>query len=81
MGVTYTDPDRVTEVMTTDVPASGRTVSGYGGAIPTRHKIKYMGVWRRVYAMVYGNSGTPYVKVGGESIVLDGATQGRIKGV
>lgn len=81
MGVTYTDPEEVTDTMTTEVPASGRTVSGYGGKIPTRHKIKYLDVWRRVYVMTYGNGGTPYVNVGGESIVLDGATQGKIGGI
>lgn len=81
MSVTYTDPTGVTEVMTTDVPVSGRTVSGYGGAIPTPHKIKYLGTWRRVYVMTYGNGGTPYVKVGGDSVVLDNATQERIEGI
>lgn len=81
MGVTYTDPEEVTDTMTTEVPASGQTVSGYGGAIPTRHKIKYLDVWRRVYVMTYGNGGTPYVKVGGESVVLDSATQERVGGI
>lgn len=71
MGIEYTNPESVTDVRTTEVPAHGQTVSGYGGAIPTRHMIKYLGVWRRVYAMVYGNGGSAYVKVKGRDVVLD----------
>jgi hypothetical protein len=78
MTVEYTDPDGVTDTRVTDTPATGQTVSGYGSAVPTQHMIRYAGTWRRVYAMVYGNSGTPYVKVRGRDVVLDAATQQRL---
>lgn len=81
MAVQYTRAGSVEGTRTTEIPRGGQTVSGYGGAIPTRHMIKYLGVWRRVYVMAYGNGGTPYVKVGGESVVLDDVTQERVKGV
>lgn len=78
MAVQYTEPASVTGVRMTDVPAAGKTVSGYGGKIPTAHMIEYLGTWRRVYAMVYGNGATPYVLVKGEVVVLDGDTQGEV---
>lgn len=46
------------------------TASGYGGKIPTRHKIKINGRWRRVYCMVYSNSGTCYVVVNGRKMLV-----------
>jgi hypothetical protein len=78
MAVEYADPSLVTEVRETDVPMSGQTTSGYGGQIPTRHMIKYAGVWRRVYAMSYGNGGIAYVKVGGRNVTLDADTEHRL---
>jgi hypothetical protein len=69
--IPYTDPSAVSGIRTTAVPVSGQTVTGYGGAIPTQHMLRYLGVWRRVYVMVYSNSGTPYVKVHGATVVLD----------
>jgi hypothetical protein len=80
MTVQYTDPAKVTGIKTTDVPVSGQTVSGYGGQIPTATMVEYDGTWRRVYAMVYSNSGTPYVKVKGANLVLDLDTRHRIDG-
>lgn len=80
MTVKYTEPASVTGVRTTDVPAGGQTVSGYGGKIPTAHMIEYLGTWRRVYVMVYGNGGTPYVLVKGEAFVLDADTQQQVNG-
>lgn len=78
MEIERTQPERVTDVKVTEVPVSGQTVTGYGGAIPTRHMIKYGGVWRRVYMMQYSNSGTPYIKVKGADVVLDSDTQHRL---
>lgn len=77
--ITYTDPDKVTDTRVTDVPVSGHTVSGYGGKIPTGHMIRYDGVWRRVYTMVYSNSGTAYVLVRGERRVLDTDTEHKLR--
>lgn len=79
MTVQYTEPASVTGVRTTDVPKGGQTVTGYGGKIPTTHMIEYLGVWRRVYAMVYGNGSTPYVLVKGEVVVLDSDTQHEVR--
>ncbi|AYD81480.1 hypothetical protein SEA_JUSTBECAUSE_325 [Streptomyces phage JustBecause] len=79
MTVQYTEPASVTGVRTTDVPKGGQTVTGYGGKIPTAHMIEYLGVWRRVYAMAYGNGSTPYVLVKGEVVVLDGDTQHEVR--
>jgi hypothetical protein len=78
VSVEYTDPEGVTDVSVTSVPVSGQTVTGYGGKIPTRHMIEYLGQWRRVYVMVYGNGGTPYVRVKGRNVVLDADTQHRL---
>lgn len=77
--VQYTEPASVTGVRTTDVPVSGQTVTGYGGKVPTAHMIEYLGKWRRVYAMAYGNGSTPYVLVRGEVIVLDVDTQYEVR--
>lgn len=67
----HTDPEHVTDVKVTEIPASGHTSSGYGGRIPTQYMIKYLGRWRRVLTMVYGNSGSPYVNHGGQIAHLD----------
>ena len=37
------------------------TASGYGARIPTRYMIKYNGRWRRVYCIIYNNSGTLFI--------------------
>ena len=70
----YTDARLATQAKVTDVPRKGQTVSGYGGAVPTRYMLKYAGYWRRVYAMAYGNSATLYVKVKGEDFIINDAT-------
>jgi hypothetical protein len=79
--VTYTNPDSVTDVRVTAIPRKGQTVSGYGGAIPTRYLIRYKGVWRRVRVMVYGNSGSAYVMVKGEPVFIDTDTEYRLMGM
>ena len=38
------------------------TATGYGSKIPTRYMIKFNNKWRRVYCMVYSNSGTCYIE-------------------
>jgi hypothetical protein len=79
MSVIYTDPTLVTDQRQTDQPAYGRSASGYGGKIPTRHMIRYAGKWRRVYVMCYSNSGTAYVIVNGTDTVLDIDTEYRLQ--
>ena len=75
MSVVYTDPALVTDTRQTDQPTYGRTASGYGGKLPTRHMIRYADRWRRVYVMIYSNSGTAYVIVNGSVKVLDTDTE------
>lgn len=75
---TYTDPAGVTGIRSTPRPLKGQTVSGYGGAVPTGHMIRYLGVWRRVFAMSYGNAPTLYVRVRGADHLLDDATARRL---
>ena len=73
--ISYTTPALVTEHKVTVVPWSGRTVSGYGGRIPTRHMIRYAGRWQRVRVMVYGNAGSAYITVKGQHLFLDTDTE------
>lgn len=79
MTVRYTDPKLVRDVRITEIPLSGHTASGYGGRIPTQYMLKYLGRWRRVYSMVYGNSGSPYIQVGGQPAHLDIDTTYRLE--
>ncbi len=76
--LTYTDPALVTGTRTdATAPNYGHTISGYGGKIPTAHWIHYAGRWHRIYVMCYSNSGTPYVVVKGERLILDIDTEYR----
>lgn len=81
MSVSYTVPSMVSGVRVTDVPTSGQTVSGYGPRVPTRYMIRY-GVrrpqWLRVRVMLYGNSGSAYVRVNGADLFIDSATEQRL---
>ena len=52
----------------TPTPKYRPSASGYGGKIPTRYMVKYEGVWRRVYAMVYGNGESLFANVLGQEI-------------
>lgn len=80
--LTYTDPADVTAVTADDTaPMYGRTVTGYGGKIPTRYRITYRGRTRRVYAMCYGNSASVYVIVGGAVAFLDTDTEHALEAV
>jgi hypothetical protein len=48
------------------------TASGYGKKIPTSRMIRFAGEkgWRRVYVMQFSNSGTAYVIVKGQILVV-----------
>ena len=37
------------------------TATGYGRRIPTQHKVKFNGKWRRVYCCIFSNIGTLYI--------------------
>lgn len=82
-----TDPERVVDIKRTDPPRRGLTATGYGGRIPMQWMLHYRGQdgrlrWHRVYAMVYGNSGAPYINAdGGHRYHLDIDTEHRIESV
>jgi len=46
------------------------TASGYGGKIPTTHMIRHSGRLKRVYVMIWSNSGTAYVLDHGRRLIL-----------
>jgi len=75
MTVVRTIPPLVTEYRVTDTPRYGRTVSGYGGAIPTRYMIRYAGRWHRVLMMQYGNGGSAYIRKAGADLFIDTDTE------
>lgn len=76
--IKYTDHALLTGTKIVELP--GRS-SGYGGKVPTRYMIQYDRKWRRVYAMVYGNGGVPYVIVNGVDLVLDIKTEDHLSKV
>lgn len=59
----------------TEAPRYGATVSGYGGKIPTRYVLRIGGRWRRVYASVYGNSGSTWVTIDGATAHTGAVTE------
>lgn len=79
MTVEYLNASEVSEVKITDTPRSGQTISGYGSKIPTRYMLKIGNRWHRVYAMVYGNSGSSYVLRNREVYFLNSDTEYRIE--
>ncbi|UOK18424.1 hypothetical protein SEA_BRUHMOMENT_108 [Arthrobacter phage BruhMoment] len=79
MASTWLDDERITDARITDAPRSGQTVTGYGPKIPTRYMLRYEGRWHRVYMMQYGNSGTPYIRKGGDDLVFPTATDHRVE--
>jgi hypothetical protein len=48
------------------------TASGYGSKIPTSKMVRLPNDsrWRRVYCMIYSNSGTCYVMKSGERVII-----------
>ena len=53
----------------TETPLN-RSVTGYGPKIPTSYMLKYLNRWRRVYVACFSNSGTTWVNVKGERVVI-----------
>jgi hypothetical protein len=46
--------------------------SGYGKKIPTRYRVRCDdNRWRRVYCMIYSNSGTLWINKDGQKVVVD----------
>jgi hypothetical protein len=53
-------------------PRYGMTVTGYGAKVPLAFRIRFSdNRIRRVYVMVYGNSGSAYVIVNGITVFID----------
>ena len=51
-------------------PRYGRNAYGYGNKIPTPGWLKVANRWRRVYVTIWSNSGTAWITVNGERLVL-----------
>lgn len=47
-----------------------RSITGYGGARPTRYRVFYEGTWRRVYAACYSNQSSLYVRYHGCDVLV-----------
>lgn len=75
----YTSAALITALRITGIPRKGQTVSGYGGAIPTRYLVRYGSRWYRVKVMQYGNAGTAYITVKGEDLALDSDSEAKIE--
>ena len=57
-------------VKETECPYSN-SKTGYGDKIPTQYMVFVENKWRRVYCRVYSNSGTLYVLIKGERVIID----------
>ena len=74
--VNYTDNELVTDIARTALPNTRiHSATGYGSMLATPHMIKYAGRWHRVYAMIYGNSGSIYIKTKTEDLFIDSKTE------
>jgi hypothetical protein len=49
----------------------GRGGTGYGSKIPTSYMIQDGKRWKRVYCMIYSNSGSLYILRGKEKVFVD----------
>ena len=47
------------------------TQSGYGSRLHTVYMLRYAGRTRRIYCTCYGNSGTLFIIVRGERMIID----------
>ena len=57
-------------VKETECPCSNNK-TGYGDKIPTRYLVFIAKKWRRVYCRQYSNSGTCYVLINKERVIID----------
>lgn len=79
--VNYTDPNRVKGLRyQTDRTFPNPYADGYGPKVPTPYMVRYLGKgcalrWHRVYVMIYANSGSSWINVGGEVVFLDTETE------
>lgn len=70
-GLAYVNSAAVLELAADPAAPRNPYVSGYGGKIPTRYRVKLNDRrTRRVYVMQYGNSGSPYIRIAGRDVFL-----------
>jgi hypothetical protein len=68
--VNYLQAQDILDHKTTETPHF-RSASGYGRKIPTCHLVQLKdGKWRRIYVFCFSNSGTAYILVKGEWLVI-----------
>jgi hypothetical protein len=59
-------------VMVDKEPPYNPYITGYGGAIPTRYRVRASDHrWHRVYCMCYSNSGTCYIRQNNQLVFVD----------
>lgn len=69
--MSYLDLARVTGYRETDVPRHRRRQDGYGTLMPSASLLQIDGKrWHRVRTTCWSNSGTDFVRVGGEQLIL-----------
>lgn len=77
MALNYTDNSKVSDIRIVELTTAQhyQNVNGYGSKLPTRYMFRYEGRMRRVYMVIYGNGGSPYIVVKGECLYLDTDTE------
>ena len=68
--IEYTEADIIERLLPWQKRGLSYTASGYGGKIPTTKMLRYQGRLYRIYAMVYGNSGSSYIISKGKLLFL-----------
>lgn len=60
----------VSEIRVEDKTPPNPYAQGYGPKVPTRYMLRIGNRWHRLYVMIYGNSGSPWINKGGETWFL-----------
>lgn len=47
------------------------TATGYGRRIPTSRMVRWKGIWRRVYCVIFSNIGTCYIVSKGQRYIVE----------
>lgn len=72
-------PDEIITAVETTAKPRDRSVTGYGGKLPTRYMLRVGTRWHRVYAICYSNASTLYVLRSGTPHYLELATESRLE--
>ena len=68
----YLDLARVTAAKVTEIPRHRRRADGYGTLMPGAFLLQIDGKrWHRVRTTCWSNSGTDFVRVGGQQLILE----------